>query len=146
MGDGNDTFIWNPGDGSDTVEGQVGNDTIRFNCANINEHLDLSANGSRLRLTRDVANITMDADGVETVTLPTLGGVDNITVNSLVGTAVTQVNVDLAGIAGTTNGHGDSKWNFWPRHLQRRRQRNCCGSHQRWCRRPGSRHERGTGQ
>ncbi len=55
LGNGNDTFVWNPGDGSDTVEGQVGTDTLVFNGANINEKIDISANGSRVRLTRDVA-------------------------------------------------------------------------------------------
>ena len=29
MGAGDDTFVWNPGDGSDTVEGQAGFDTLR---------------------------------------------------------------------------------------------------------------------
>ena len=37
-----------------------------FNGANVSEQIDLSANGSRLRLFRDVGNITMDTDGVET--------------------------------------------------------------------------------
>ena len=31
LGAGDDTFIWNPGDGSDTVDGQAGNDTMVFN-------------------------------------------------------------------------------------------------------------------
>ena len=53
---GNDTFVWNPGDGSDTVEGQAGNDTLLFNGANIDEKVDISANGSRVRFTRDVAS------------------------------------------------------------------------------------------
>ncbi len=52
MGAGNDTFVWNPGDGSDVVEGQGGNDTLQFNGANVSENIDLSANGSRLRLSR----------------------------------------------------------------------------------------------
>src|SRR6185437_14913978 len=65
MGAGDDTFVWNPGDGSDTVEGQDGTDTLQFNGANVNEKVDLSANGSRLRFTRDVANITMDVNGTE---------------------------------------------------------------------------------
>src|SRR5262249_57544376 len=46
LGAGDDTFIWNPGDGSDTVEGQAGFDTLVFNGANINENIDISANGS----------------------------------------------------------------------------------------------------
>ena len=55
LGAGDDTFQWDPGDGSDTVEGQDGSDTMLFNGANVAEHVDLSANGSRLRFTRDVA-------------------------------------------------------------------------------------------
>ena len=39
MGAGDDTFVWNPGDGSDTVEGQDGNDTMQFNGANVNDFL-----------------------------------------------------------------------------------------------------------
>src|SRR5437763_715441 len=54
MGEGNDTFVWDPGDGSDTVEGQAGTDTLLFNGANVAEHIDLSANGNRLRFFRDV--------------------------------------------------------------------------------------------
>ena len=40
-GAGDDTFVWNPGDGSDTVEGQGGLDTMQFNGANIDEKIDL---------------------------------------------------------------------------------------------------------
>ena len=96
MGAGDDTFVWNPGDGSDTVEGQGGNDTLQFNGANVNENIDLSANGSRLRLFRDVGNVTMDVNGVEQVNVDALGGADTITVNDLTGTGVTEVNIDLA--------------------------------------------------
>ena len=45
LGAGDDTFVWNPGDGSDTVEGQGGHDTLQFNGANVNENINLSANG-----------------------------------------------------------------------------------------------------
>jgi Ca2+-binding RTX toxin-like protein len=95
LGAGDDTFVWNPGDGSDTVEGQNGNDTLLFNGANVNEKIDLSANGSRLRFFRDVANITMDTSGVEQVDLNTLGGADNVTIGDLTGTDVDKVNLDL---------------------------------------------------
>ena len=54
MGAGDDTFVWNPGDGSDTVEGQAGTDTLLFNGANVNENIDISANGERVRFSRDV--------------------------------------------------------------------------------------------
>ncbi len=95
MGAGDDTFVWDPGDGSDIVEGQDGNDTMLFNGANVAEKIDLSANGSRLSFTRDVGNITMDTDGVEQVDVNALGGADTVTVNDLTGTDVTRVNVDL---------------------------------------------------
>ena len=104
LGDDDDTFIWNPGDGSDTVEGQGGADTLVFNGANISENINISANGSRARFTRDVANITMDLNGVENINFHALGGADTITVNDLTGTDVSDVNVDLAGALGGATG------------------------------------------
>src|SRR5437762_6861321 len=92
-GDGNDTFVWNPGDGSDTVEGQGGTDTLQFNGANIAEQIDISANGSRVRFTRDVASITMDLNGLEQINFTARGGADTITVGDLSGTGVTAVNL-----------------------------------------------------
>ena len=65
LGAGDDKFIWNPGDGSDTVEGQAGTDTLQFNGSNANENVDISANGSRVRFFRDVGNVTMDLNGIE---------------------------------------------------------------------------------
>ncbi len=108
MGAGDDTFVWNPGDGSDTVEGQAGFDTMLFNGANINEKIDISANGSRVRFTRDVASITMDLNGVEGINFNARGGADTITVNDLSGTDVTQVNLDLAGVPGSGVGDGSA--------------------------------------
>jgi Ca2+-binding RTX toxin-like protein len=108
MGDGSDTFVWNPGDGSDVVEGQGGFDTMVFNGANVNENIDLSANGSRLRLTRDIGGVTMDTNGVEQVNIAALGGADTTTVNDLTGTGVTTVNLNLAGANGGGDGLADS--------------------------------------
>ena len=56
----------------------------------------MSANGARLRFTRDVANITMDVDGVENVAFNALGGADTVNVHDLTGTAVKTVAIDLA--------------------------------------------------
>src|SRR5262249_37586269 len=106
MGAGGDTFVWNPGDGRATVEGQAGADTLQFNGANVAENINLSANGQRLRFTRDVANITMDVDGTERVNFVALGGADTITVGDLTGTAVTAVNLDLSAPAGSGAGDG----------------------------------------
>ena len=72
-GAGNDTFVWDPGDGSDTLEGQAGTDALDFNGSNAAENIDVSANGTRVRLFRDVASITMDLNGIETLNLNTLG-------------------------------------------------------------------------
>src|SRR5205085_9665976 len=96
MGPGDDTFVWNPGDGSDTVEGQAGTDFLVFNGANVGEKFDLSANGPRVRLTRDVGTVTMDLNDLEVIDVNALGGADTITVNDLTGTAVTDVNVGLS--------------------------------------------------
>jgi Ca2+-binding RTX toxin-like protein len=106
LGAGDDTFIWNPGDASDTVQGQAGFDTLRFNGSNIGEKIDISANGSRARLSRDVANVSMDLDGIERIQLNTLGGADTVTVNDLTRTDVTQVGIDLGGQPGNAGGDG----------------------------------------
>src|SRR6476620_4796354 len=105
-GTGNDTFVWNPGDGSDAVEGQDGTDALQFNGANINEKIDITANGTRARFTRDVANITMDLNSVEHINFTALGGADAITVGDLTGTGVTQVALDLSATPGTGTGDG----------------------------------------
>ena len=105
-GTGDDTFVWNPGDGSDTVEGQDGTDTLQFNGANVNEKIDITANGSRTRFARDVANITMDINSVEHIDFTALGGADTITVGDLTKTGVTQVALDLSGLPGSGTGDG----------------------------------------
>jgi Ca2+-binding RTX toxin-like protein len=107
-GDGDDQFVWNPGDGSDVIEGENGNDTLVFNGANVNETVDLSANGQRFRFFRNVANITMDCNGLEQVVFHALGGADQVTVNDLTGTEVTNVVVDLSATTGTPDGEADS--------------------------------------
>jgi Ca2+-binding RTX toxin-like protein len=102
LGAGEDTFQWDPGDGSDVVEGQAGIDAMAFNGSNANENMDVSANGGRVRFTRDVAAITMDLDDVESVVAKTFGGADTFVVNDLSGTDMTDVVSDLAA-----NGGGD---------------------------------------
>jgi Ca2+-binding RTX toxin-like protein len=107
MGAGDDTFVWDPGDGNDTIEGQSGVDTMLFNGANLAEKIDLTANGNRLKFTRDIAGITMDTHGVERVDFNALGGADLVTVNDLSGTDVNSVNVDLAATGGGGDGAAD---------------------------------------
>src|SRR5829696_3554254 len=100
MGAGNDTFQWDPGDGSDVVEGQAGADSMLFNGANISERMEASANGGRVRFTRDIANVTMDLNDVERIVAKALGGSDKLVVNDLSGTDVVNVIADLAASGG----------------------------------------------
>jgi Ca2+-binding RTX toxin-like protein len=107
-GGGNDTFVWDPGDGSDTIEGQGGKDTMNFHGSNAPENINVSANGSRVLLTRDVAAITMDINGVEGLNLDTLGSADTVTINDLAGTGLTAANVNLAGFDGNGDASADN--------------------------------------
>ncbi len=106
MGEGNDTFVWNPGDDNDTVDGQDGFDTLLFNGAIISEKIEISANGSHARFSRDIANVTMDLTDVEAIEFNAFGGEDNIEVNDLSGTDVTEVRVNLAATIDGTTGDG----------------------------------------
>ena len=108
LGAGDDTFQWDPGDGSDVVEGQDGSDELAFNGSNANENMNASANGQRVRFTRDIANIVMDLDDVESIVARTLGGADNVTVDDLSGTDVAEVVADLAAGAGGDDGATDN--------------------------------------
>jgi Ca2+-binding RTX toxin-like protein len=104
MGAGDDTFQWDPGDGSDTVEGQDGVDIMLFNGSGGNEIFEASANGSRVRFTRNLGNIVMDLDDVEQIDLNALGGTDTATVNDMSGTDLVEMNVNLAGVLNGTAG------------------------------------------
>ena len=126
------------GDGNDFVDGNQGNDTAparrrrrhvpvgsgrrqrhrrgpgrrrHDDCStasNINERIDVSANGGRVRFTRDIANIVMDLNDVESIDVKPLGGADTLTVNDLSGTDVTNVATDLAATGGGDDGAADN--------------------------------------
>jgi Ca2+-binding RTX toxin-like protein len=108
MGAGDDTFVWNPGDDNDTIEGQAGFDTLDFNGSNASETITISANGGRATLVRDVANVTLDLNDVETLSVDASGGTDTIVVNDMSGTDVTTVEINLAGAAGGGDGQIDT--------------------------------------
>ena len=106
LGAGDDLFVWNPGDDNDTIEGQDGVDTLLFNGANVAENIDIFANGGRVLFFRDIANVVMDMNDVESIEFKALGGADNIDVDDLSGTDVKQVAIDLAATIGGTAGDG----------------------------------------
>jgi Ca2+-binding RTX toxin-like protein len=108
LGAGNDTFQWDPGDGSDTVEGQDGADKMAFNGANIAENMDVSANGGRVRFTRNIAAIVMDLNDVESIDVKALGGADNLVVNDVSGTDLTNVSADLNATGGGDDASADN--------------------------------------
>ena len=104
MGAGDDVFQWDPGDGSDTIEGQDGTDAMLFNGSAAQEIFEASANGERVRFTRNVGNIVMDLNDVESIDLNALGGTDTATVNDVTGTDLVEVNINLAGMIGGSAG------------------------------------------
>lgn len=104
LGSGQDAFIWDPGDGSDVIKGGRGQDTMVFNGSAAAEKFVASANGPRLRFTRDVGNIVMDTDDVERVALNALGGADTVTVGDLRGTDVQKVDIDLGAQLNASGG------------------------------------------
>lgn len=107
LGAGNDTFQWDPGDGSDVVEGQDGTDNLVFHGSAGNEILEISPNGGRVRLTRNLGNIVMDLDDVENVDMHALNGSDTIIVRHLGGTDLAQANLILASTLGGTTADTD---------------------------------------
>ena len=119
MGAGDDTFVWNPGDDNDTLEGQDGFDTMLFNGSNAAEQINISANGGRVLFTRDVANVVMDLNDMESIDFNALGGADKITVNDMSGTDVTEVNINL-GLPG-----GARRRRSRHHHHQRHERRRC---------------------
>ncbi len=77
LGNGNDLFVWNLGDGSDTVEGEAGTDTLRFIGSNTPADLiAMGANGTRSALTFNIGNVSMDLNGIERFEVRALGGED----------------------------------------------------------------------
>jgi Ca2+-binding RTX toxin-like protein len=108
MADGDDVFIWNPGDDSDVLEGQAGFDTMLFNGANVAENMHVSANAGRVLFTRDVANVTMDLNDLESIDVNTFGGADTIFVHDLSGTDLVDVNLNLAAVAGGGDAQPDT--------------------------------------
>ena len=76
---------------------------MQFNGANVNEQMAVSANGRRVRFVRDVANITMDMNGIEELNVRALGGADTLTVNDLSHTDLTSVNEDVGDSDGAAD-------------------------------------------
>ena len=107
LGAGDDVFLWDPGDGSDKVDGGAGFDEMLFNGAAGAETFTLSADAGGALFTRNVGTITMDLASVEKVTVNALGGADTINVNDPSGSGVAAVLINL-GVAGAGDGSADT--------------------------------------
>jgi len=106
LGDGDDRFVWNAGDGNDMIEGQGGNDSLAVNGSDDSEAFNLTANGDRLRVVRDVGNVKLDAGGIKQVTVNAFKGMDVVNVGDLSPTAVADLRIDLNDRQGLRNGDG----------------------------------------
>jgi RTX calcium-binding nonapeptide repeat (4 copies) len=95
LGRGDDRFDWAPGDGSDTVDGQNGHDTMGFTGSSADEAFDVSADGPRVRFFRSVGGIDMETEEVESIHLDALGGADSTTVHDVSGTSLTELDADV---------------------------------------------------
>jgi Ca2+-binding RTX toxin-like protein len=106
LGAGNDRFQWNPGEGSDVIDGGRGHDTHEFNGSAGNERMALAVDGDKVLLTRDLGNIVMTQDNFERVEIAARGGSDSLTIGDMGGSDVREVAIDLAAVAGDATGDG----------------------------------------
>jgi Ca2+-binding RTX toxin-like protein len=101
-----DEFLWDPGDGSDIVEGRDGYDVMTFNGSGGDEIFATTAIGDRMAFTRNLGNIFMDTNDVEAIDLRALGGADQLTAGDATGTELVALYADLAPTIGGAGGDG----------------------------------------
>ena len=108
-GDGSDLFVWDPGDGSDTIEGGAGvADVLAFHGNAGAENFNLFADPvapTRMQLFRNVGAIRMDTADLEEVDIVANGGVDAINIGtSDTGTLTDLSTTALRNVDAITNG------------------------------------------
>jgi hypothetical protein len=101
-----DRFTWNPGDGSDTVDGGPSRDSMFFRGTDGAEVFGVAARGRDVRFTRDVGNIVMDLEDLEEIDTLAAGGTDTVTIDDLSRTPVQLVDVSLANSFSAPPGDG----------------------------------------
>jgi Ca2+-binding RTX toxin-like protein len=104
LGDSFDRFSWNPGDGNDVVEGGPGHDSLTFNGTDAAEVVELSADGRRLRVTRDGDSTVTYLGSVEEINHSPRGGADRLRVGDLSRTPVELLHANMG--AGFPTGDG----------------------------------------
>ena len=96
-GDDGDNFFWGDGDGSDTVDGEGGDDQQSVSTSDSAENLLISPNGIRCFVARtNLTPFTLDIGTVETIGLNTSAGNDTVDVQNLSGvTDLSLLDIDL---------------------------------------------------
>ena len=107
LGTGSDRFFWADGDGNDTVDGGDGQDVLRFDGGAANETISLAAEGRRAMLARDVGEVTMRIDNIESITILAGDGTDRIEIGDLGRTDVGSVDVSLSAPGRYGDGAAD---------------------------------------
>jgi hypothetical protein len=99
-----DRFTWSPGDGNDVVDGGPSHDSITFNGSDAAELVSLSADGRRLRVTRDLDSAVADLGGIEELATSLRAGADTLRVGDLSRTPMELMHANLG--AGFATGDG----------------------------------------
>lgn len=87
-GANNDTMAWNPGDGSDVMDGQADLDTVQLNGGNASEIFAINPNGTRVSFARTSPGpFNLDVGTTEVLRLNANGGDDTVTLGNLAGVA-----------------------------------------------------------
>ncbi len=87
-GANNDTMTWNPGDGSDVMDGQADIDTVQLNGGNASENFAITPNGTRVSFARTSPGpFNLDVGTTEVLRLNANGGDDTVSLGDLTGVA-----------------------------------------------------------
>ena len=97
-GAGNDLFIWNVGDGNDTINGGTDFDTLRLIGSKAGDTIAIAANGTLTEIAAP-GGVNLDVS-VEHIDIRALDGADSIDIGDLSATNVEAVTVDLAATLG----------------------------------------------
>ena len=91
---GNDTFDWSVGDANDTIDGQLGSDTLNIlGTDGSPEQVTVSAKGAGF--TAAIGSSTLSVDGVEVSNIEGRRGGDTFTINDLTASVLQQINLKL---------------------------------------------------
>ncbi len=101
-GSGDDTVVWNPGGGDDSIDGGAGNDELIVNLPpGATNTLDIAADGSTVIITGGGGEVfTLTLTGIEELTIDTGDGGSTIDIGALAGTDIADETVTILGGIG----------------------------------------------